>query len=91
MRNTCLGVRTADQFSLGATTTSCMTLFATMASLYAGAARLEVRLKTLHSKVFALADYDEPALAKSAVSQRSGRMRTSTLSRYAGSSRVLSM
>src|SRR5258705_12041118 len=56
MRNTCPGVRTADQFSSGAITTSCTTLFSTMASLQAGAAGaainrrpcdLEVRLQTL--------------------------------------------
>src|SRR6266852_3394446 len=56
MRNTCPGVRTADQFSSGATTTSCTTLFSTMASLQAAAAGaannrrpcdLEVRLQTL--------------------------------------------
>src|SRR6185436_16986704 len=33
MRSTCPGVRTADQFSSGATTTSCTTLFSTLASL----------------------------------------------------------
>src|SRR5260370_38971301 len=53
MRNTCPGVRTADQFSSGATTTSCTTLFSTMSSLQAGAGRRGKQQTTLRPRKWA--------------------------------------